>query len=61
VADPAAEGSNWTVKLKVLFGPTLTGSWLWLVAEKDCPVTFICEIVTAADPWLTTEMLVLAA
>jgi hypothetical protein len=50
LAAPVAEGSNWTVKLKVLFGPTLTGSALWLVAEKNCPVTFIWDIVTDADP-----------
>jgi len=41
-------------------GLTLTGRLLWLVAEKSCPVTLICEIVTAADPWLTTETFALA-
>jgi hypothetical protein len=50
VAAPAAEGLNWTAKLNVLFGPTVTGSWLWLVTENGCPVTFICDIVTDADP-----------
>jgi hypothetical protein len=50
VAAPVAEGLNWTAKLKVLFGLTLTGSWLWLVTEKGWPVTFICEIVTDEDP-----------
>ena len=44
----------------VLPGLTLTGKALCAVAENDPPVTPICEITTGADPWLTTEMLVLA-
>ncbi|MGA3035039.1 MAG: hypothetical protein ABSD70_17265 [Terracidiphilus sp.] len=43
----------------MLPGLTLTGKLLWLVAENDAPVTFICEISTGADPWFATEMLVL--
>jgi hypothetical protein len=50
VAAPVASGLNCTVTLKVLPGLMLTGSALWLLAEKDCPLTLICETTTGAEP-----------
>ncbi len=50
VAAPVALGLNWTVNPKLLPGLTLAGRLLWLLAVKSCPVTLICEIVTAAVP-----------
>jgi hypothetical protein len=48
VAVPAVMGSNCTLKLTVLLGFTVTGRLLWPLAEKDCPLTLTCEIVTDA-------------
>ena len=59
VAAPAALGLNCTVKPNVPPGLTLAGRLLWLLAEKYCPDTLICEIVTGADPLLLTEMFAL--
>jgi hypothetical protein len=60
VAVPAVMGSNCTLKLTVLLGFTVTGRLLWPLAEKDCPLTLTCEIVTDAEPWLATATFVLA-
>jgi hypothetical protein len=60
VAVPAEAGSNCTLKLRVLFGLMVTGRLPCGFAEKDCPLTLTCEITTDAEPWFTTETLVLA-
>jgi hypothetical protein len=50
VAAPIAVGLNPTVSVKVPPAATVTGRLLCVLVLNDCPVTVICEILTAVVP-----------
>jgi len=60
VADPDAEGANWTVSVTLAFGATVSGRLFPPLIEKSAPVRSTFEIWTAPDPWFDTVTLPLA-
>jgi hypothetical protein len=59
LADPEAVGLNWRVMVALALAPTVIGMAPASLSENGCPVRFIAEISTAADPVFVTVMTLL--